>query len=241
MKKLLYALVLIFALLGCAVAQIHTNLDDSPSGWIICLLPSCDPGGQPGATALVKTVTGTTRDGQALLLSMKGPAYSNALFYRNVGATTANYLALDLWAYVSSSMIGNTEALEYDAWAYNSPYRFMWGSQCVIGRDWYGWNDSTNHWVDLNLPCNLAVNKWHHIQWWIHRDNTTNCSGMPCTYQDMLGVDGVYTKVNLITPASPLPAGWGNNSGVNVQLDLNSFGGTTYEWVDEVNLTALGR
>jgi hypothetical protein len=64
---------------------------------------------------------------------------------------------------------------------------------------------------------------------------------MPCTYQDTLGVDNVYTKVNLITAASPLPAGWSNNSGVNVQLDLNSLGGTTYEWVDEVNLIALGR
>src|SRR5215467_13105454 len=137
MKKLLYSLVLLFALLRCAVAQIHTNLDDSPSSWIICLLPSCDPGGQPGATASVKTVTGTTRDGHALLLSMKGPAYSNALFYHNVGATTANYLALDLWAYVSSNTIGNTQALEYDAWAYNSPYCLVGGGQCFIGKAWY--------------------------------------------------------------------------------------------------------
>jgi hypothetical protein len=37
---------------------------------------------------------------------------------------------------------------------------------------------------------------------------------------DMLNVDGDHTQLNLAYPSGPLPSGWGDNSGLQIQLDI---------------------
>ena len=231
--------VLVVFLSAVSFAQVNTNLDATVRGWQTC---SACAGGVNVATSMTATETASAKYGHGLKLHLAGPGYANALFYRPVGATTANYFSYDGWLYISSANLAVAEALEFDFYAYNVPYRFMWGSQCVMGGDWYGWNDNAAHWVDLKLPCSIVAG-WNHIQWWGHRDpiTTANCSGMPCSYQDTLGVNNVYTPIHLITPASFLPSGWGNDSGAQVQLDQNASGSDVNAIISDFNFAALGQ
>jgi len=222
-----------------SLAQVNTNLDVSVKGWQTC--SEC-AGGSNVATSMTLTETKNVKNGHGLKLHLSGPGYANALFYRPVGPTSANYFLYDVWIDAPSASLTAAEALEFDFYAYNAPYRFMWGSECVMGSDWFGWNDYAKTWVDLQLPCSI-VPGWNHIQWWAHRDSitTANCSGMPCNYQDTLGVNNVYTAVNLVTPTSWLPGGWGNDSGAQVQLDQNASGADVNALISDVNFAALGQ
>ena len=60
---------------------------------------------------------------------MVGPQYSSVLFYRNLGVTTADYFKRELDVYIPSDAYANVQATELDLFAYNSPWRFQFGTQ----------------------------------------------------------------------------------------------------------------
>jgi len=236
----LFSILLLFVC-SASFAQVNTNLDQQASAWIINMTQA---GGLNQATsAAIENVT--LESGQVVIEPMmSGPEYSNVLFYRNLGVTVANWFKRELDIYIPSAAYANVQATELDLFAYNSPWRFQFGTQCVKGADWNGWNDLLNQWVDLSgVKCNLTANAWHHLEFWYHRDplSSTACSGNPCTYFDELGVDYQYTAINLKTPCSPIPQGWANQYGVDTQLDLNSNGGLNYEYILHDTVTALGQ
>lgn len=230
---------LVVFLSAVSLAQVNTNLDASASGWQMC---SACAGGVNVATNMTVTETSSAKNGHGLKLHLSGPGYANGLYYRPLGQTSADYFYYDVWIYISSANLAAAEALEYDFYAYNAPYRFLWGSECVMGGDWYGWNDNVKTWIDLKMPCSIVAG-WSHIQWWGHRDpiTTANCSGMPCSYQDTLGVNSVYSTINLVTPASWLPSGWTNDSGAQVQLDQNASGTDVNAVISDLNFAELGQ
>lgn len=241
LKRLLPLLLFVAPVFG----QVSPNLDTTASSWLTCVEPACNPGGnQAGPSAFsVLNKKATSKDGTSLYLSVTGPDYTNLLAYKNVGQTSANYFYLDLWVYTTAASVASAQALEFDTFAYNSPYRWMFGTQCVYGGNWWGWNDFTGTWIDAGIPCSLPVGRWHHIQEWSHRSpaGQTPCSGMPCSYQDVLAVDGVFYNLNIVSEASWLPAGWANTSGVNLQLDLNASGGSVWAWYDGILLAEEGQ
>jgi hypothetical protein len=119
----------------------------------------------------------------------------------------------------------------------------MFGSQCVLNGQWQIWNELHGQWVNTTLPCSLTFGVWHHIQWWVHRvDGDLSCDGYPCMHYDMLGIDQNYTQFDTTQPAGPIPVGWGNDSGMNFQLDLAAVTGnkTVTEYLKHVNFVASG-
>jgi hypothetical protein len=137
----------------------------------------------------------------------------------------------------------NYQALEYDIFAYLSPYEFMWASQCVMGAKWQIWDALQYQWLDTTRTCSLPAGGWQHVQWWVHRaDGDTNCEGYPCRYDDMLGVDEIYTQFAMTVPAGPIPAGGSNDSGLNFPLDISGAKtqATATEYLKHVNLVELG-
>ena len=221
----------------------NMNMDQDLTAWNPCVLPLCAPGGSGVPTKIIIAGTGTKWPPHSLELSVTGPAWTNFLAWDKVGATSANYFQSDFWAYVPTAFPQSSyQALEYDIFAFNSPYRYMFGSQCVIGAEWQIWDDLHGNWIDTALSCSLLQGKWHHIQWWVHRvSGDTSCDGYPCMWYDMLGVDGVYTQFGTREPAGPIPAGWSNDSGLNVQLDISGVSGdkTITEYMESVNFTEL--
>jgi hypothetical protein len=214
--------------------QINTNLETKP--FTTCVLPNCNPGGEGVPTSTTNergTAKGFVGD---LEIGVGGPAYTNALFYLKVGATTANYFISEFDAYIPNQTV---QAYEYDAFVFSAPYEFMFGSQCVTGGNWQIWDQLNPAWHDTPLPCRLKTG-WHHIEWFVHRvPGDTSCNGYPCEHYDTLGIDYVYTTFNLTQPAGPIPPGWNNDSGIQFQLDINAAGGGITEYLRRVNLLQL--
>jgi hypothetical protein len=208
------------------------NMERTIPGWTPCAYPLCDPGGIGTPIDVVVKGTGpSVWPANSLEISVTGPAGTNLLVYKKIGATNATYFTTDFWAFLGDSAYAG--AYEYDIFAFNAPYRFMWGSQCLVAKEWDIWDDLHQKWIPTVLPCTLTQDKWHHIQWWVHRvDGDANCGGGPCMYYDMLGVDDVYTTfANGKQPAGRIPAGWANGSGIQFQLDVNDSA------INQVNLT----
>lgn len=232
MKKLVLICIL---LSSAAVAQFSTNLDSTATGWTTCIHPNCDPGGTGVPTATLIQPTGKTWPINSLEIQLTGPDSTNALWYHLNGASTSTYFEADLTVYVTSL---TSQALEYDIFEYLSPYRYMWGSECVMGGVWDIWDGLDHAWVHTTIPCKLGIG-WHHIQFWVHRVNGDfSCQGFPCLRYDTLGVDNVYYSLNTTQPSEYLHAGWSNQSGLNVQIDLNKAG-TVTEYLRKVNLIGL--
>jgi hypothetical protein len=144
-----------------------------------------------------------------------------------------------LEVYIPAASAAFANAFEFDEWAVNNPYEYMWGSQCVVGGVWDVWDMLHLQWVPTNRACSLPAG-WHHIQWNVHRiPNDTSCEGYPCLHYDMLGVDYLYTQFDMTEPAGPIPPGWQNGSGVQVQLDIGNGGQSLTEYIEHVNFYNL--
>jgi hypothetical protein len=236
--KSLIAFVFFFATVCSAQFRAATNMQQNP--FTTCVYPSCNPGGEKTPVSTINEIVTTKGFDGDLLLGVSGPEYSNALFFQKIGATKANYLVAEWNVYLSKQTADNAQALEYDTFAFNAPYEFMWGSECVNHGYWQVWDQLQGQWVNTPLTCNLATG-WHRIQWFYHRvDGDTSCDGFPCEYYDMLNVDGNYTQFNLTYPSSPIPEGWGNTSGLQMQLDISASGKSLSEYVRNVSLIELG-
>src|ERR1700719_3712862 len=84
-----------------------TNKDDTMQGWKpVCVLPSCNPGGSGIPTSTAHTINHSTpsKDGDAMVLSITGPQYSNALWTYRAGADdSATHLSLTFWVYPTAA------------------------------------------------------------------------------------------------------------------------------------------
>jgi hypothetical protein len=242
MKSALITLALLFVALTAGAQTLDMNLDQNVTVWNPCVLPDCQPGGTGVPTKVVIEETGTQWPANSLKLSETGPAWTNILFWDKVGPTNATYFVGDFYVFPVESSYA--QAYEYDIFAYNAPFRYMWGSECDTHGVWDIWDDLHVNWIHTAIACALPQNKWHHIQWFVHRINgDLSCDGMPCMYYDMLGVDNVYSSLGGIKePASFLPSGWDNTSGIQFQLDRTGTGAneTLIEYVQHVNLLELG-
>jgi hypothetical protein len=236
--------LVMFLLASAAYAQtFNMAMEQSLSGWTPCTLPACAPGGSGIPTDVSITETGAAWPANSLKISVTGPEWTNLLVFKKVGATSASYFNSDFWVYLPSTINDGTyQALEYDIFQFSNPYEFMWGSECVLGGNWQIWDELHQQWLNTSRACDMTEHGWYHVQWWVHRvDGDTSCDGYPCMYFDMLGVNGVYTQFETTEPSGPIPAGWGNDSGLNFQLDISGEkkSATISEYIQKVNFTEL--
>jgi hypothetical protein len=138
----------------------------------------------------------------------------------------------DFYIQVDSASLQHTQALEFDAFQFVGGYNYMIGTQCDYGRGvWDTWSEVSGHWLPTNIPCpKFSPGAWHHIQWYV----TTNHNNKSYTYVTLV-VDGQVHNLNQTQYAKYLA--WGDNLGVQWQLDVNASGGGYHEWVDKAKLT----
>jgi len=138
----------------------------------------------------------------------------------------------DFYFYVDNASQTATQSLEFDAFQFVGGYNYMMGSQCDYGHGvWDTYDAASGHWIPTSISCpKFSPNTWHHIQWYI----TTNTGSHNYKFV-MLVVDGHSYPVNTTHNARCL--GWGDNVGVQWQLDVNATGQGCHEWVDTATLT----
>ena len=246
-------LVLCVALLWCAFASAqsrYTNIDDSTlvdngsgTGWGSCV--DCAGGGNNNAViASSPNQDPPSRDGASRDFYIDGAAYSNALWWYKVGANDAvSNFRFDFWLNVASN-VQAAQALEFDTFQFVNGKQFMFGTQCdYVSGTWDVWNASSGAWVHSRVPCRrFTADNWYHVTLAFHRtsDGMEHYDSLLLQQYNSAGhlVGQNMYPFNQVMPSGTLPPGWGENLGVQFQMDIGPAGATMQEWVDQVTLTA---
>ncbi len=237
------------AVTGKAYAEEITNFNQITTGWQLCTGPSCAGGsGNPTCEIQKFDISSPSLDGKSMELQLCGPAYSNNGWYYDTGAQDSDTnFTLNLEFYVPSTTY--IEALEFDQFQYlhagdggvTKNTRLYFGTQCVTGGDWWVWDSSGLGWIDTKKACSYKVAAFNHLIIAVHRiSGDTSCAdGYPCMYYDIT-LNGTNLVTNDKTNAGALPSGWGEQTGLMLQLDTNKACGsgcTITEYIDEGDFT----
>ena len=212
-------------------AQVFSNIDNR-GNWFKCHDPGCAGGSGSGSYWMAENQGTPSRDGTGTEFFNSG-VWANALWSQKVGANNGiSNLLWDFYVYMDDSSRSAAQALEFDAFQFVHGYNYMIGTQCNYAAGvWDTWDESTGHWSHTSIGCSkFSANTWHHIQWYMK----TNTSAHSYTYVTLV-VDGTPHTVNLTRHAKNL--GWGDNLGVQWQLDVNASGQGYHEWIDKATLT----
>jgi hypothetical protein len=254
----LVATVVCIALIGSAQAQAPppsvnlTNFDDITTGWLLCTGPGC-AGGTGNPTCEIQTFHNNppSLDGGSMKLEICGPKSSNNGWYYNTGADdAATTFTFDMYFNIPAKTYA--QALEFDQFQYllaghggvTSNTRLYFGTECVTGGDWDVWDSSGLGWIHTNKACSYTVSStaFNHLVIKVHRvSGDTSCGGRPCMYYDSITLNGTAVVLNIKTNSGALPTGWGEQTGLMIQLDTNSTCGsacTLTEYVDKGNFTS---
>lgn len=226
-----------------------TNIDDTLTGWKpVCILPDCNPGGVGIPTATAQTINhvSPSLDGESMLVSITGPAFTNALWVYLAGPqddTVTQSFDVHIFLSANSAALGS---LELDQFNFDRTHmiEFMYGSQCnQVNGLWQIWNQLTTAWIDTAVVCSLSSSAWHEIKETVHRipGDPTICSGQACQCYDTLTIDGVAHALNICEPSGPLPSDFASEVGFQTQLDIGgagSGGSPITENIDEATFTA---
>jgi len=186
MKRLL----LVFMLLAscAAVAQVTFNDIDQTTPWKICS-GGCAGGTDPYAYGVYPNQSSPSRDGRSTALQVRGPAWTDVLFIRELGPlNAASNFQSEYWFYLSNSATTIGQAFEFDTFQFinnlptpNGPQNveFMFGAQCDYGQNggvWDIWDQNVGHWIpQYNMPCvspsrsKFRTGVWYRITWTLHR------------------------------------------------------------------------
>jgi hypothetical protein len=185
-----------------------------------------------GQSVLFETLAGTEPFGNAL--------YSASSFMND---PAPRQFVFDMWVMPTST---NIQVFEMDLFSTVNGKTFMMGTQCNVAAGyWDFWDDtprSTSHpssprWQHVtpkpgnnNLMCNPKPNQWMHLRFHIVRGSTTYRFAA-------LEVDGVNHSLSELPESSPSARGWGDGTGIQLQLDSN-YSATPFKfYVDRMNLT----
>jgi hypothetical protein len=190
------------------------------------------------------SVDGSSRD-----FYINGAAYSNALWWYKVGPNdAASSFTFDFWLNVASDTQA-AQALEFDTFQFISGREYMFGTQCdYAAGTWDVWNAAnigtgSSPWIHTNVPCKKFVaNAWYHITLQFHRTSPNlyvhydNLAIVRYNSAGKVVADNSYA-LNREFPSGETPPGWGDDLGVQFQMDIGPEGAQMEEWVDEVSLT----
>jgi hypothetical protein len=202
------------------------------TGWNSCDTAACAGGTGQGAYWQALDVSSPSLDGRSMEIYHDG-SWGNALWWRSLGAnSSATNFLWDFNVQMDSASLSGAQALEYDAYQFVGGYNYMIGTECNYAAGvWDTWNEAAGQWLHTTIPCKkFAAGTWHHIQWYM----TTNHTSHTYTYKTLV-IDGVSYNLNQTQSAKYLA--WGDNVGVQWQLDVNASGTGYHEWVDKATLT----
>jgi hypothetical protein len=172
-----------------------------------------------------------SKDGASLKMGIGGSTpYANALHWKKFGDQSAyrNFI-WEFWIYGNADM-NNAQNLEFDLFQAVSGRKYMFGTQCNYWKKiWQGWNEPTNHWVDLPIPCpKFPTGQWNRVKWYMQRTSDNRLRYVSVT------VNNTTYNVNHYEPSAG--TSWGNTFGVQFQQDLNGSAADYTIWTDRVRV-----
>ena len=173
---------------------------------------------------------------------------------RAVGADpndAVSHFKMDFWLNVTSDT-RFAQALEFDVFQQNKQVtqfdtgtRFMFGTQCnYAAAVWDVWDAGSHKWSHTNVVCSrFKPDTWYHITLNFHRSAPDNFEHYDSVTIEQYNSQGKPASKktynwNIVFAPGPLPAGWGENMGLQFQMDIAKTGASMTEYVDGVTLTA---
>ncbi len=205
---------------------------EQKGNWGSCNSSDCAGGSGQGVYWMAQNQTSPSLSGGSAEFFASG-VWDNALWWQKFGANSnAHNFVWDFYFYVDSNYNVSTQALEFDSFQFVNGYNYMMGTECVYpSQIWDTWDEASGHWIHSNIPCpHFTPKTWHHMQLY----TTTNVNKLQYTYVTMV-IDGKSIPMNITGNA--LYLNWGNNVGVQWQLDNNANGSGLHEWMDNAKLT----
>ena len=247
--KYVFFLVVVLSCAASAQTQ-YTNIDDSTlvdngsgTGWGSCV--DCAGGGTNATIASSPFQDPPSKDGGSRDFYINGAAYTNGLWWYKLGANDAvSNFQFDFWLNVNSSVQQNAQALEFDTFQFINGQQYMFGTQCNYNSGtWDIWNAGGAAWVHTSAPCNrFSAGDWYHLTLSFHRtsDGLEHYDSLYIGHYNSHGRLAGHNRYNFnrTFSSAALPPGWGENLGVQFQMDIGPTGTTLQEWVDQVSLTA---
>jgi hypothetical protein len=222
--------VLVFACVAGtpAVAQTVKSRIEQMSGWASCT--TCAGVNASGPSASIYSYSGVSSpslDGNSRIFHIaSSSSYADALWWKQLGATSANNLVYDLYFYLKTPQY--SQALEFDNNQANGSKRWVFGTQCNIAAGhWDVWGNAAGKWISTGVHCYTpTAYKWHHLTWRFKR-NGGYVTYISFTY------DGVTHYVNRSYPARSSSV---KELNVAFQMDMRSNHVAYSTWLDKVSL-----
>jgi hypothetical protein len=199
------------------------------TGWSSCTTCAGIGGNGPSASFGFQQFVGSpSLSGGSMRFSISGRTpYSDALWWKQLGGNNgATHFVYDLDFYMTSPQLA--QALEFDVNQSNTARKFIFGTECSIGRkEWDVWNTAGHTWIRTGVPCATpAAFKWHHLTWEFYRDGAM-------THFVAVTMDGVKHYLNRAYNAQSSGA---TEVNVAFQMDGDYAMHAYSTWLDNVTL-----
>lgn len=257
---LLFSVVFLTPAVTLAQTFTYSKIDDSTSvdngasgavGWGSCV--TC-AGGDPNGTASIASspfISRPAMDGASRDFYISSSSYTNGLWWYKVGTNDAvSHFKMDFWLNVASDT-QYAQALEFDVFQFNKQItqyatgtEFMFGTQCDYAAGvWSVWDPTHYRWLHTSVACNrFKPNTWYHVTLNFHdsTDHYQHYDSLAIVQYNSQGKQASNKTFlwNIAVASGPLPAGWGEDMGLQFQMDIASIGASMTEYVDNVTLTA---
>ena len=222
------SLVVAFASAMAFSQSTYSNIN-ALSGWQSC--GSCaGPGGSGPNTprSLTLGIASPSLDGKSARFSIAPiQSFSNALWWKQLGGTSANNLIYDFFIYIKNP--GASQALEFDVNQASNGVRHIFGTECdLLGA--HGWRVYGNgRWNSTGVTCALKAGQFNHVVWEFSRANGG-------THFVSITVNGVKHMINRTYPARSSSS---HELNVAVQMDGNASRTAYSIFLDEIKLTTF--
>jgi hypothetical protein len=198
-------------------------------GWSSCTTCAGAGGRGPSATfGFQQFVKSPSLSGGSMKFSIGGRTpFSDALWWKQLGGSDgATHFVYDLDFYITSPQVA--QALEFDVNQSNRAHKFIFGTECSIGRkEWDVWDTAGRRWIHTGAACpNPAAFKWHHLTWEFSRTGST-------AHFISVTMDGVKHYINR---SFNVQGSGVTELNVAFQMDGNRFQQAYSTWLDNVTL-----
>jgi hypothetical protein len=162
------------------------------TGWASCTTCAGIGGAGPSASyGYQQFLSSPSLSGGAMRFSISGRTpYSDALWWKQLGGNNGStHFVYDLDFYITTPQLA--QALEFDVNQSNQAHKFIFGTECSIGRkEWDVWDTANARWIHTGVACPTpAAYKWHHLTWEFYRDSAA-------THFVSVTMDGVKHYIN---------------------------------------------
>ncbi len=227
MRNLFLLIILLMTFTSLALSSTTFSEIEDMSSWKTC--SSCAGGGDP-PHSIKQYVSSPSIDGTATEFWLGGSTpYSDAIWWRDLGGTSATNFVYDLHFYVKNPSA--SQALEFDVNDTTNGEWWVFGTECNYRQTgtWRVYNTYYKKWVSTGIACpKPAAYTWNHLTIELQRVNGK---------ASIIAVTLNGSKHYINQSFGPKASSSGYENSVAFQMDGDYQQADYSVWIDDMTLT----